>query len=150
MPGRRISDENAPAFSAGVVIVRKDGAEWRVLILRAYRNWDFPKGLLERGEAPIEAAVREAEEETALRGLAFNWGDASCESAPYSRGKIARYYIAETHEHDVILPVSPELGRPENDEWRWASFDEAASLLPARLQPILGWAKAQLEASARE
>jgi len=43
-------------------------------------------------------------------------------------------------------PVSPELGRPEHDEWRWVSFDEAEHLLPPRLQPILAWARKQLEA----
>jgi hypothetical protein len=42
--------------------------------------------------------------------------------------------------------VSPELGRPEHDEWRWVSCDEAAHLLPPRLQPVLAWARTQLAA----
>ena len=115
-------------------------------MLRAYRNWDFPKGMVEPGEAPLEAAIRETAEEAAISDLAFRWGDAYRETAPYGRGKVARYSLAETARQAITLPMSPELGRPEHDEWRWVSFDEAARLLPPRLQPILAWARARLEA----
>jgi len=30
--------------------------------------WTFPKGLVERGEKPEDAAVREVEEETGIKG----------------------------------------------------------------------------------
>ena len=135
-----------PAFSAGVVVVRRDGGGWRLLVLRAYRNWDFPKGMVEAGEAPLDAAIRETSEEAAISDLEFRWGEAYCETAPYRGGKVARYYLAETTQASVSLPVSPELGRPEHEEWRWVSFDEAGRLLPPRLQPILAWAKGRLEA----
>lgn len=135
-----------PAFSAGVVVVRRDDRGWRLLVLRAYRNWDFPKGTLEAGEAPLDAALRETMEEAAISDLAFHWGEGYCETAPYRQGKVARYYLAETAQTAITLPVSPELGRPEHDEWRWVSFDEAERLLPPRLQPILAWARKQLEA----
>ncbi len=134
-----------PAFSAGVVVVRRDGGGWRLLVLRAYRNWDFPKGMVEAGEAPLDAAIRETAEEAAISDLDFRWGEAYCETAPYRGGKVARYYLAETTQASVSLPVSPELGRPEHEEWRWVSFDEARPLLPLRLQPILPWAKRQFE-----
>jgi 8-oxo-dGTP pyrophosphatase MutT (NUDIX family) len=128
------------AFSAGVVVARRDKSGWRLLVLRAYRNWDFPKGIVEPGEAPLDAAIRETAEEAAISDLAFRWGERYCETAPYGRGKVARYYLAETGQTSVTLPISPELGRPEHDEWRWVSFDEAGRLLPPRLQPILAWA----------
>jgi len=139
-------ESQAPAFSAGVVVARRDAGGWRLLLLRAYRNWDFPKGLVEPGEAPLDAAIRETAEEASISDLAFHWGEAYCETAPYRRGKVARYYLAETAQAAVTLPVSPELGRPEHDEWRWVSCDEAAGLLPPRLQPVLAWARTQLEA----
>jgi len=134
------------AFSAGVVVARRDTGGWRLLVLRAYRNWDFPKGTVEPGEAPLAAAIRETAEEAGISDLAFRWGEGYCETAPYRRGKVARYYLAETTQTFITLPVSPELGRPEHDEWRWVSFDEAERLLPPRLQPILAWAGRQLEA----
>ena len=43
-------------------------------MLRAYRNWDFPKGVVEPGENPLYAAVREVREETSLDALDFRWG----------------------------------------------------------------------------
>jgi 8-oxo-dGTP pyrophosphatase MutT (NUDIX family) len=138
-------DSQPSAFSAGVVVARRDPSGWQLLVLRAYRNWDFPKGGLEAGETPLAAAIRETAEEAALTDLDFRWGEDYCETAPYRRGKVARYYLAETRQAIVTLPVSPELGRPEHDEWRWVSFDEAERLLPPRLQPILTWARKQLE-----
>jgi hypothetical protein len=43
-----------------------------------------------------------------------------------------------------MLPVSPELGRPEHHEYRWVTYEEARSLLPLRLLPILEWAREKL------
>ena len=40
----------------------------------------------------------------------------------------------------ITLPVSPELGRPEHDEWRWVDRETALSLVATRLQPIVSWA----------
>ena len=134
------------AFSAGGVVARRDKNGWQLLVLRAYRNWDFPKGRVEPGEAPLDATIRETAEEAGIRDLAFRWGEDYCETAPYGRGKVARYYLAETEQERITLPVSPELGRPEHDEWRWVSFDEAERLLPPRLQSVLAWARKQLEA----
>jgi 8-oxo-dGTP pyrophosphatase MutT (NUDIX family) len=133
-------------FSAGVVVVRRENDAWRLLVLRSYRNWDFPKGTVERGEAPLDAAIRETAEESSIIDLAFRWGEVFCETAPYGRGKVARYYLAQTAQKVITLPISPELGRPEHHEWRWVSFDGAEKLLPPRLQPILTWARKQLEA----
>jgi len=141
------TDSRTLALSAGVVVARRDSGGWRLLVLRSYSNWDFPKGMVEPGEAPLDAAIRETEEEAAISDLDFHWGEGYCETAPYRQGsKVARYYLAETKQTLVTLPVSPELGRPEHDEWRWVNFDEAGRLLPPRLQPILAWARKQLEA----
>ena len=131
----------AKTLSAGVIPFRQTPGGWRVLILRAYKNWDFPKGRVEPGEEPIDAAKREATEETGLTDLEFNFGEAYRETIPYAAGKVARYYLAETTEEDVRLPISHELGRPEHHEWRWVSFEEAEDLLPPRLGLILDWAR---------
>ena len=135
----------AKVLSAGVVPFRRTGSGWRLLVLRAYKNWDFPKGRVEEGEEPIEAAKREATEETGLTDLEFPYGESYRETLPYASGKIARYYLAETREESVRLPISHELGRPEHHEWRWVSFDEAEDMLPPRLALVLGWARETLE-----
>ena len=42
-----MNTERPSHLSAGVVVVRQTDSGWRFLMLRAYRNWDFPKGLVE-------------------------------------------------------------------------------------------------------
>jgi 8-oxo-dGTP pyrophosphatase MutT (NUDIX family) len=118
----------------------------RLLVLRAYRNWDFPKGLIEPGESQLEAARRECAEEAGLEELEFPFGEAHQDTLPYSGGKVARYFLAETEEAGIELPVSPELGRPEHHEWRWVSFEEAEEVLPPRLAVVLEWARRTLGA----
>jgi bis(5'-nucleosidyl)-tetraphosphatase len=127
--------------ASGAVVFRRTPRGIRLLVLRAYNNWDFPKGLVESGEDMLTAAKREVKEETGLTDVDYPFGDEFKETLPYGSNKIARYYLAETGEHAIELPVSTALGRPEHHEFRWVSFDEAEDLLPPRLAPVLGWAK---------
>lgn len=142
------SGSRPPHLSAGVVVIRRDGAQWLCLLLRAFRNWDFPKGMVETGEEPQAAARREVREETTIDDLIFGHGDAHIETGPYSHNKVARYYIAETRIAAVTLPVNPELGVPEHHEWRWVSFDEARDMVSPRVAPVLDWALERLGAPA--
>jgi 8-oxo-dGTP pyrophosphatase MutT (NUDIX family) len=131
----------APPRSAGAVVFRRTERGPRLLVLRAYKNWDFPKGLVEPGESDLDCARRECAEETGLSDLAFPFDDEHQDTLAYAGGKVARYFLAETDLTDVRLPVSPELGTPEHHEWRWVSFDEAEELLPPRLAIVLDWAR---------
>lgn len=133
-------------LSAGIVVVRKNiSGSWLYLILRCYRNWDFPKGLVEDGEDPFETAKRETSEETSINNLQFNWSLDFTETQPYARGKVARYYLAKTNEAEVVFGINPEIGGPEHHEYRWASPSEAIALLPERLIPVLVWAQDKLD-----
>ena len=127
-------------LSSGVVVVSLTQRKLKFLLLRAYRNWDFPKGLVEAGEEPIDAALREVREETTLDDLSFDWGLAFMETGPYNKGKISRYYIARSKEQMITLPVNPELGVPEHQEARWVSVHTALEMVTARLQPVVRWA----------
>ncbi len=130
--------------AAGAVVFRRTPGGVRLLVLRAYNNWDFPKGLVEPGEDQLSAAKREVNEETGLGAVDYPFGDEYRETVPYAANKIARYYLAETEEHAIELPVSTALGRPEHHEFRWVSLDEAEDLLPPRLTGILDWVKKTL------
>jgi len=128
-------------LSCGVVIVRQTEQGWATLVLRAFHHWDFPKGILESGEEPFDAALREVQEETGIEDLSFDWGDRYFESGPYSRGKVARYYIGNTRKAAVEMGLSPETGEPEHHEWRWVTFDEAYDLGSPRVRQIVQWAR---------
>jgi 8-oxo-dGTP pyrophosphatase MutT (NUDIX family) len=127
-------------LSAGVVVVTLAQRKLKYLLLRAYRNWDFPKGLVEAGEEPIDAALREVREETTLDDLSFDWGLEYMETGPYNKGKISRYYIARSKQSQVMLPVNPDLGRPEHHEACWVDMPKALTMVSPRVQPVVRWA----------
>ncbi len=131
-------------LSAGVVVVRPEQAQWRFLLLRAFQYWDFPKGRTEEGETPLDAARREVQEETGITDLRFTWGEEYTETGPYARGKVARYYLAETRTHEVVLGIAPELGTPEHHEWRWVDETTAYRLTAPRVKRVLDWALERL------
>jgi 8-oxo-dGTP pyrophosphatase MutT (NUDIX family) len=58
--------------SAGGIVFRLSDPDTHYLLIKdSYDNWGFPKGHLEDGETPAEAAARETAEETGLGGLAL-------------------------------------------------------------------------------
>ncbi len=134
-------------LSCGAVVLRETQAGWRLLLLRAFTHWDFPKGLLEAGEEPLQAALREVREETSLDDLAFPWGEDFLETGPYSRGKTARYYLAVTKRSDVAILPNPETGRPEHSEFRWCSFPEARRITAPRVRDVIAWAQQRIGAA---
>ena len=129
-----------PVLSAGAVIVRRFDDQYRYLLLRVRDYWDFPKGMVDPGEDPLTAAIREVEEETTLTDLDFRWGHEFIETEPYGKNKIARYYLAESPKGEVFLPVTEELGKPEHEEFHWLEYDKTRGLLVPRVLAVLDWA----------
>ena len=136
-------------LSAGVVIARETADGARLLLLRAFKNWDFPKGAVEPGEEPLAAAIRETKEEAGISDLEFAWGTEHCDTAPYANNKIARYFVARTPTADVVLGINPALGRPEHHEYRWVDLTEAFALAPPRLRPVIAWAAGKIMLAAQ-
>ena len=131
--------------SSGVAIVDLNldnpTEEATVLCVRAYANWDFPKGQQDPGEAIITTAIREVEEETTLQhGPDYILTGKPAGATTYGTGakkKTATYYIGmRMSKKTPFLPVSEELGKPENDEFRWVPLSKLHSLMPGRLQSI--------------
>ncbi|MBI2797301.1 MAG: NUDIX domain-containing protein [Gemmatimonadetes bacterium] len=115
--------------SAGGVVVRHDAGGARVLLIRdACRNWGFPKGHVEAGEAVGAAALREVAEETGLDGLAVRADLGAIDWRFRLRGrpvhKRCHFFLMETARSDT---------RPLHAEGitacRWATFDDAERLL---------------------
>lgn len=129
-------------LSAGIVVLHCGTDGCRYLLLRSYRYWDFPKGLVEAGESPLQAALRETREETGLSELDFAWGDAFCATVPYGAGKVARYYLALSATDQLAPQANELLGRAEHQELRWFDYRQARIRLVARLLPVIDWAHA--------
>jgi len=120
--------------TAGVIIVDRNSMldEPHVLVLRAYRNWDFPKGGFDENHDTDlrDTAIRETWEETTLEeGQDYKLSiNKKVRSNPYGGTggkKIATYYLAERlSEKDPFLAVNPEIGKPEHEEWRWVPLSE--------------------------
>lgn len=136
-----------PRLSAGVAVLRDTPTGPLFLLLRAWRYWDFPKGALEPGGTPLQAAIREVHEETGIADLDFAWGERYRETPPYNRGKVARYYLARTRQQQVTLAANPVSGIREHMEYRWLAHAAALPLLSPRMLKIMQWVAAETGAA---
>jgi 8-oxo-dGTP pyrophosphatase MutT (NUDIX family) len=115
--------------SAGGVVIRWDaGLPLYLLIRDSYRNWGFPKGHVERGEAPEVAALREVREETGLGDLTLRFPLQAIDWHFRFRGrlihKICHFYLIEAAESET----SPQ--RAEGiTACRWSRFEGAVRLI---------------------
>ena len=107
---------------AGGVVFKADQPSPRVLIVRAKRNpqlWIFPKGHIENGETPREAALRETREEAGVDGQIVDHLAAMEYESPRGVVEVEYYLVAWTAD----VPASEERER------RWCTVGEAVELL---------------------
>jgi 8-oxo-(d)GTP phosphatase len=108
-------------LAAGVVVFRP-GKQVLLVHRPRYDDWTLPKGKLDPPESFEQAAVREVQEETGLRGRPVR------ELPPISykvgsRDKIVRYWLMDVEHDGSFVP------NDETDELRWVPLDDAMQLL---------------------
>jgi hypothetical protein len=136
-------------LSCGIVAVHFDGERYRVLAIRSFASWDFPKALATSGQDPLQVAMDEARAATSLSDLEFNWGDdAFRETLAFEDSSVSRYYLAQSKTDEVTLRVPPGSGGTEDFEYRWVTLEEAEEILPPRLALVLDWVGQQLASGA--
>jgi predicted NUDIX family NTP pyrophosphohydrolase len=143
-----------PPHSAGVLLFRRRRGDTEVLLIRPggpyWRNkdvgaWMIPKGAVEPGEKPAEAALREFAEET---GTALTVVPFPLATVRQAGGKIVQAFAVEgdleaasVHSNDFELEWPPRSGRvvrfPEVAEARWMSVAEARAMMLASQLPLL-------------
>lgn len=141
-------------LSAGILLFRERSGETEVLLIKPggpfWRNkgvgaWMIPKGAVEAGEAPAQAALREFEEETGTRLTQVPFPLARIRQAG---GKWVEAFALEgnldaagvtSNEFEVEWP--PRSGRiqrfPEVAEARWMTLEEARSMILESQLPLL-------------
>ena len=128
--GRKSQPRATRETSAGGVVFRRgpDGQVRFLLIRDSYKNWGFPKGHLEDGETPAQAALRETQEETGLEHLNLHGPIRLIDWHFRFRGrrihKYCHFFLLESPEGDAA---------PQTDEGitavRWCTLDEALEAL---------------------
>jgi len=150
-----------PPRSAGILLFRERDRQTQVLLIKPggpfWRNkdagaWMIPKGAVEPGETPAEAALREFEEETGtgLSSLPFPLA-----TVRQAGGKTVQAFALEgdldcaaVRSNAFEMEWPPRSGQrqsfPEVVEARWLSLEEARGLmLPSQL-PLLDALEAKL------
>jgi len=124
-------------FSAGVVLVRKMRGRWWLAAVRpqgkSERTWALPKGLVDAGETPAATALREALEETGVRGrLGEKLGDVRYVYTWEGERvfKVVSFFLARAVGGRIgELPPGMEV---EVAEARWLPLADAPTLLAYR------------------
>jgi bis(5'-nucleosidyl)-tetraphosphatase len=137
-------------LSSGLVVLHHDGSRYRLLVLREFSAWDFPKALVHDGEDPLAVAIRAAREATAIEDLDFHWGDEHRETVAREDGSVSRYYLAQSKSMDVELNIPAGEDAEDDFEYRWVTADEAEDVLPPSLALVLDWTVRMLVAGARQ
>ena len=151
-----------PPLSAGILLFRQDSGTTEVLLIKPggpfWRRkdigaWMIPKGAVEPGETPAEAALREFEEEVGIRLTQVPFPLCKVRQAG---GKWVEAFAVEGDcDESAIRSVSfriewpPGSGEfqdfPEAEEARWMRLQEARQrMLPSQL-PILDALEAKLD-----
>jgi len=114
--------------SAGAVIFRKEEGKIYYLLLRYQAgHWDFPKGIIEKGEKIEETARREIKEETGIKALKFiegfkEWIKYFFKLKEKNIFKIVTFLLAETKQKNVKISW-------EHIGYKWLPYKEALEQL---------------------
>lgn len=120
--------------SYGIVLLNKD----KILIGHPTRSsgWTLPKGRAESGETPVQAALREFQEETGIDLEQFKDQLVYLGVEVYS-SKIKQVHLfllktdQEFQEPNCLSMVTDKPGEPypELDRFQWVTYDEAVKLV---------------------
>jgi NUDIX domain len=136
-------------LSSGIAVVHFDGKRFRLLAVRSFDSWDFPKAPVPDGQDPLRVALGETSAVTGVSDLELSWGeDAFRETIVSEDGSVSRYYLATSKASDVTLRVPPGDGGLEDFEYRWVTLEEAEDILPPRLAIVLDWVVGRLASGA--
>ena len=129
--GDLIVEANIPTktSSMGIILVKPNSKEMKVLTLECGGEWVFPKGHVMTGENFIEAACREVKEESAVEIKPEECIGLIHEFNFYFDGEKANKLI-KVHAF-VISEIQPIIYNEDEDftDGKWMTIEEAFSIL---------------------
>ncbi|HUE77300.1 MAG TPA: NUDIX hydrolase [Longimicrobiales bacterium] len=114
--------------AGGVVYRREEGVPYFLLIRDPYENWGLPKGHVEKGETPGQAALREVREETGIEAVELRERldtiDWYFREGPDLIHKYCHFFLMET----IVEETRPQFEEGIT-ECIWLTLDEALRTL---------------------
>ncbi len=114
--------------SAGAIVFRREDNKIKYLLIQyGWGHWEFPRGLIERGESLEETARREIKEEVGMKDIEFipgfkEWFKFFFKLKGKNIIKIATFLLAETKTKEVKLSH-------EHKDYVWLEYEEALEKL---------------------
>lgn len=114
--------------SAGAVVFRRENDKIKYLLIQyGWGHWEFPRGLIRKGESLEEAARREIEEEVGIKDIQFipgfkEWIKFFFKLKGKNIMKIATFLLAETKTKRIKLSY-------EHKDYAWLEYKEALEKL---------------------
>jgi bis(5'-nucleosidyl)-tetraphosphatase len=117
------------SYSAGGVVVRNG---YVIVVNQRGDSWSLPKGHIEKGESPLEAAKREIYEESGVKNLRLIKKLGRYKRYRIGRGgvgedkrfmKVITFFLFSTNQKK-LKPVDPD-----NPEAKWVEKDKVVEML---------------------
>ena len=120
--------------AAGGLVENREG---KFLLIFRRGKWDLPKGKIDKGERPDEAAIREVHEETGLANAAIDKKLLVTYHIYYFKSKLAlkptHWYLMDNLGSDDIFPQTEE----DIEKAVWLTSEEIDSLKPQMFHSIV-------------
>jgi 8-oxo-dGTP pyrophosphatase MutT (NUDIX family) len=115
--------------SFGIIPLKKEGEEWKVFLIlhKGGKHWGFPKGHLDAGESPLDAAKRELFEETGLQVIEFLRQIPFVEQYQFRTKK--QLISKKVHYYPAVVSGDVQFQPEEIQDGKWMTFKDALATL---------------------
>jgi 8-oxo-dGTP pyrophosphatase MutT (NUDIX family) len=126
-----MSNSDATARQVAVVAIRRghDGVEMCLIRRKESEKWAIPKGFIDSGDTPEQAALTEALEEAGIKGELMGGAIGTYEYVKWSAPLTVAVYVME------VLEEQASWREMKFRERSWRPVEEAAGLLASH--PVL-------------